>query len=850
MKYVLPQYVTPLVRCFEMRGQRRAGIAMLSGWRFDGTPVHIADLWAEVGEDLPSGTALDQGIPKSRGELIVVAEACSGVPVEGVHVRVQVGSIDKVLYVFGDREWRNGVPTAPVPFQRMRLGWERAYGGDGFAPNPMGRGATGSAEGGQLPNIERPGHLVVSAGDRPDPQGFGALDVTWPQRSQFVGTYDDRWQRTRYPGFADDTDWRLFQLASKDQWLEGMWRGDEAVAFENLHPTQLSMTGRLPGVRARAFLSRVDGEGLEEAPLRLSTVWALPHRELFVLVHHGSVDVGESDGSDIKLLLAGFEGLPEARPKAHYEGVLSQRLDPEWGALHSLRDGDLMPSHLALLPGPGGSEIELSLRDGRIEENLRRRSASAQDRLYESLREAGGTPPVIPLAPTPSPVPALHEVPDYLAEAKREAGAARDASAQRIARLFEGAGRSPEPLSGGPPLLAGALLRSQIVSLVEEGKRLGEPVERLEGQLADPVFQGQLTKQDEATKEIYRRTAHRRTAAEELAQEDALQKRALVVKAKEQCQSVAGLDLTGADLSHLDLRGALLEGAWLEGANLQCADLRGADLSKAVLTRADLSDAKLDGARMSGANLGHARLLWVSAPSGVDLSDAILHGADLRGAGLPNSNLSRADLTEVRFEETDLSKVDAQGMTLVNSSLAGVRLVGANLAGANLIEVDLSGVDFTGAKLEGAVLLSCNAEGAVFVVARLDNLRAVEGCVFDRANFEEASLLMANLRGSSLVEASFVRAELDAADLSECDATEAVFYRATAKGARFVKTNLTGGQLVSVNLMGALLTEAIVDGADFRASNLFAADLWDAKGVANLDGALTTRVRFRREATA
>jgi len=730
----------------------------------------------------------------------------------------------------------------------MRLGWERAYGGDGFAPNPMGRGAAGSAETGQpLPNVERPGHLIVSPGDRPEPQGLGALDVSWPQRSRFVGTYDERWLRTRYPGFADDTDWRFFQLAPEDQWLEGMWRGDEAVAAENLHPTQPNVTGRLPGVRARAFLSRADGEGLEDVPLRLSTVWLLPHRELLVLVHHGSTVVSESDGSDIKLLLAGLEGLSEARPVTHYEQVLSQRLDPEWGALHSLRDEDLMPGHV-VLPGLGDSNAGLPLRDGRIEENLRRRSAAAQERLREALREAGGSPEPAS-EPKPEPIPALHELPDYLTETKRKAVVEREASARRVAQMLEEAGRSPESPPGGPPSLAGAQLRSQLVSLVEDGKRLGEPVGRYEERLADPVFQNQLTKQDEAAREVYRRTAHHGTAADELAQEDALRKRALVIEAIEQGRSVAGLDLTGADLSHLDLRGASLEGAWLEGANLQCADLSGVDLSSAVLARADLSDAKLDGARMSGANLGHARLLWVSAPSGVDLSDAILHGADLRGAALPNSNLAKADLTEARFEETDFSKVNAEGMTLIKSSLVGVRLVGANLSGANLIEVELKGVDLTGAMLERAVLLCCNAEGAVFVAARLDNLRAVGGCMFDRANFEEASLVMANLRGSSLVEASFVRAELDGADLSECDATEAVFYRSTAKSARFVKTNLTGGQLISVNLMGALLTEAIVDGADFRASNLFAADLWDAKGLANLDGALTTRVRFRREAT-
>jgi hypothetical protein len=70
-----------------------------------------------------------------RFEVVVLgcAYAPGGQPVQEMRVALTVGDVRRELVVVGDRTWvaRDGVSsmTDPVPFTRMPLTWERAYGG-------------------------------------------------------------------------------------------------------------------------------------------------------------------------------------------------------------------------------------------------------------------------------------------------------------------------------------------------------------------------------------------------------------------------------------------------------------------------------------------------------------------------------------------------------------------------------------------------------------------------------------------------------------------------------------------------------------------------------------------------
>lgn len=88
----------------------------------------------------------------------------------------------------GDRRWiRQGgslVPGTPEPFVSMPLSYDRSYGGAvetengrlSWPPNPAGKGfylTPEQADGQPLPNLEDPGHRIVSIEDRPEPMATG-----------------------------------------------------------------------------------------------------------------------------------------------------------------------------------------------------------------------------------------------------------------------------------------------------------------------------------------------------------------------------------------------------------------------------------------------------------------------------------------------------------------------------------------------------------------------------------------------------------------------------------------------------------------------------------------------------
>ena len=142
-------------------------------------------------------------------------------------------------------------------------------------------------------------------------------------------------------------------------------------------------------------------------------------------------------------------------------------------------------------------------------------------------------------------------------------------------------------------------------------------------------------------------------------------------------------------------------------------------------------------------------------------------------------DLSNIDLSEAGFSGLDLSKAN-----LYRISLAGGDLHMANLSGANLNEADLFEADFTGADFRAAHLTKAYLYGSSLNEARL----------------YEANLTMANLQGANLQGANLQRANL-------------------------VKANLSGANLTLADLSQATLLE----------TNFGAANLQDAKGLAECD---------------
>src|SRR6185503_5660973 len=118
-----------------------------------------------------------------------------------VDVTLEVGPIRKQVRVFGERTWKRtlGTPTisAPRPFERMPLVYERAFGGRDLPLNPVGVGYAPpdrEPEALLVPNLEDPAELLQQPTDRPAPRGFGYLCPDWAPRRQHAGTFDEAWR--------------------------------------------------------------------------------------------------------------------------------------------------------------------------------------------------------------------------------------------------------------------------------------------------------------------------------------------------------------------------------------------------------------------------------------------------------------------------------------------------------------------------------------------------------------------------------------------------------------------------------------------------------------------------------
>jgi uncharacterized protein YjbI with pentapeptide repeats len=839
-------------------------------------------MWPFLAGELGQGGIPDVGMPKSRGEFLVTGFAFppGGAPQPACTVRVQVGTHEKILWVYGDRFWTGddlageGV-TDPEPFVHMPLTWETAFGGPGFERNPLGRGY-GPVETDQglvypLPNVELPDHPINTRSDRPEPAGLGPIDFTWPQRFSKAGTYDAEWMEQLSPGLAKDSDWSIFNLAPEDQQQDAPFRGDEAFHVYGMHPKKPRVEGRLPGLTARCFVNmRADGgEAFREVAMRLTTVWLFPHAERYLLVYHGLQGVAEEDAADVLQAVLAAERLGEPRPVQHYQQVLAQRLDPDKGALYALRDSDLLPDLVPAEDEPDSAIAEMDallategLRQKyqrqRQEREIRKARASFASQGLEA--DVHGQPPLPPEPPSPD----LDELPAVIEKLQRDAERMREEAEAQPKKRKEGLraqlladgldadailADAEQGLAGPPRFSAEAeigLLRARSA----ERRALGLPPDPMDRIAEDPEEHRRLIETEDRMREGYRQMAHHQGAAPRLAGAEADVARAAALRVLAEHGNLARHDLTGFDLSGFDLQGVDLSGAWLENASLAGTNLAGADLSGAVLARANLTEANLSSAKLRKANLGLAQLIRTRL-DGADLTEAILSKARLDGASFREATLESADLKEAEIQAADMGGAVLREAMFLNQDLRGLRLAGADLGKATLLEVDVRGVDFSGASLEGVTFLTAKGEGAIFHGARMANVRFVQECELAEADFREASLEGANLRGTRLAGSDFSGARLGAADLSECDLTRATFFGANARDALFVKANLSEAQLVSANLMNALLQRANLSGADLRGVNLFQADLARVviDGATNLEGANLKKARVHPKAT-
>lgn len=274
-----------------------------------------------------------------------------------------------------------------------------------------------------------------------------------------------------------------------------------------------------------------------------------------------------------------------------------------------------------------------------------------------------------------------------------------------------------------------------------------------------------------------------------------------------QKKSFKGADLRGLDLGDLemgavDLSESLLSDTVLTGSKLVNANLKGANLSNADLSRSDLSEADLSDADLTGANLKHAILTKAI------LTDSIITGADLE----------KADLTGAVAKSADFSKANLKHAVFLK----------AELSDAEFSKADLSFSDFTYAVLTEASIRGAKGTGMCMDKADLTELRASEGCVFEKCSFKMVMAKDSIWTGSVFTESNFSFGDFKEADFSKATLDKAIFNAAECSASRFGNASMKEALFVKANLFEANLEKTDLYHCNFSGANLYGAEFLDA----------------------
>lgn len=798
-----------------------------------------------------------------------------GGPATQCDVRFAVGNWSKTLRVVGQRVYRPGLllggkASEPLPFERMALSWQNAYGGAGYATNPVGRGFDGP----ELPTVEHPDAPVQKQGKNGvTPATFLPISPHWPQRAGKRGKkYDATWKKTRAPFYAEDFDWTSCQGAPADQWYDGYLRGDEEVLFEHLHPTAPQWRTRLPGLRIRAFVKTTDGV-VREPEMHLDTLYADLDDGKLYLTWRGHAPIRELDMTDVGVVLIASEPLAEPpQPFAAYEAQLAAfEADPVGlkgafppgflevaaaveAAQLAERNGEPMPDLAAVaaklppdcpfppwfLAAVAGSDDPLGIKAAFPPGLLDGKLPGAAENLGQLVDPTkvgaalGGLPKVA--SDPQQAVSVLKAVAGLLPGAQAQTMAASVASLESaFASLSagDGAGMLEKAMAAGaasaPPLPAAASVAKameQAKTMLDGGKAALAAAENPGGVAAAAL---------EATSgKLATVPSLDAMVADALAPLDSLQLPELPpipdVDADLAAQS-AKLTADEAKLREKHGDHPML-GLFALGHRLIASAPRPADVApdlSPLVTGLGNAHAALLAQGISATALGPlgklldkvkalvAKIPKKAAPKG-EFALRDLRGADFRGRNLRGAGFARADLTGASFQGADLTGADFRGANLTGADLNSATLVGADFSRATLAKARMSDV-----VASGIVLQEADLAGADLSRADLREAKA------EQARLPKAKLPHARLAGADLRFAQLVGVDLSDADLSDAKLSLAVIDVARADRASLQRAVLDMAQLTKCRLHGARLHGVQGSMTSFQGSDLTGADLRECR---------------------
>lgn len=568
-------------------------------------------------------------------------------------VKLSVGPLYRELVVLGDRQWDwSGEASAPAPFERMPLVWERAFGGKLSPDNPVGRGyRTGLL----LPNLERMDARVRTTGDDVAPLCFAPIDPRWRPRASKLGTYDGAWLRERWPYHPVDFDHAHFNAAAPELQIP-FPAGDERFSLSGVDPERPTLEGALPSVRPHVYAQRTREKGAAffEIEMSLDTLWFDADARQLVLVFRGLVPVDDDEASDLARLFVVEAPVGEPPSKdvvraRFLAGLVAPRVASGVAA-------NATTPAAALPPPPPGKPLTRAQALERlaasslagaclIDADLRDLDLSGRDLRGAYLSRAHLAGATLTGANLEGAV--LAEV---VAEGVSFAAANLSHVTLAGARL-EGADFSGATLDHAT--FEGARAdRAVFVGARAHGARF------LRASLSDARFDGA----DLTSAELASSTLDRASFVE---------------------ATLADARLYGVVASEASFERALLPRGRFDRAVLRRCSFKAVDATGSSWTKADLTSSSFFGARLDKAVFPRATLCSVI------LSQARARGALFRKANLASAQLLRCDAMQANFEGADLRGADLRGANLYQvetwkAKLDGSRLELAHVAGSQL----------------------------------------------------------------------------------------------------------------------------------------------------------------------
>jgi uncharacterized protein YjbI with pentapeptide repeats len=741
------------------------------------SPDSKSPVWDVLKPAMKGYSTYDEGWPKLLGEYIVFGAAYlpSMQTLQPISAVVSIGDLSKQLAVFGDRHFNvAGLPTNPITFERMPISPQTAFGGESDQTNPYGKGADVKKEASGellrlLPNVELPNAPMTSPFTKTAVAGFWPFYADMPQRTQYLGKFDENWVKTRWPHLPVNTDFSFFQVAPEDQCLKvGFWKGGEAITVQNMHDKHAVLNANVPHLRVRIFgaSQNVKGEFVAgEAKTRLETVFLVPDFLTGIALFRAVIEVDDPEGSDIVGLCAEIEQIDQpAKPTDYYIDSFINKLKNELG--------DVVPKLMPNLVSKQEEEKEL-------------------DKMLAELE---------------------HQRQNFVAQ---------------MSELGMPESQIISKLKGNPQTRALALAIEHttggIGGFFNEMKDFAQSVQNVE----KVSKKGGPPKVDFVASRLARKEVLARQAASESCRE------LILPNADLSGLDLSGLDFSGSVLMGASFIGSVAVGTKFDRATLTEANFVGADLSKASFVLSGLSQAKFQGVNLLGANLAGSDCSQANFTDAmlenVDLSATSFLGAQLRNANLVNASAHKADFTgsilvqsnfmganliQANFSATDLSEANLSKTRCINASFSCSKMHKAKFAGADLSDssadkgTQATAVDFRDAHLDKVSWVGANLCGSNFdritgnsadfsaaVMTEVTMRRAeAKGIIFDKASIEKSDFSMSNF-----MESSFARTKLSNVDLLSCN----------LYGANFLETDFVNVRIDGSYIARTVLAEKI-----------------------------------------